>query len=210
MITEPLTLASLVERNDAYAQSYARTPLMVLIRSSAMAQPQVRSKLLDAIQIFSTYFQKTMMLRGSFSEPPAFAAIAREHLAEEFGHDTRLATERNTTAAMFDPILEGTTCWFAWQMLAADNIEKLVLIQLVLETSASIFFPEANRVMQQYGETEYFAVHAEVDDHHKSMGMHLLADLRPNEYARLLDVLDRGWKMLFTVCDRIAGIAMET
>lgn len=49
---EAYTLDALIERNEAFANRYKRTALMMLINNGVMTERDVRSRLLDAIQIF--------------------------------------------------------------------------------------------------------------------------------------------------------------
>ncbi|RDI46947.1 hypothetical protein [Aquicella lusitana] len=200
-------LALLLEKNRYHASLYqTRSPLMHLIRSEAMAEKSKREKLLDCIQIFSDYFQKTIMLRNVFCEHLKFMPIAQAHLREEFEHNLDLFRDRKQRPAPWDPLLDATSAWFAWKMLTLDNEEKTLLVHLVLETSANIFFTEAHQVMHAYGETEYFTIHAAVDSEHEQMGVTLLENLTADKYKRLIVVQQQGWDMLNTACDRIASL----
>jgi len=114
------------------------------------------------------------MLRSVFCENSRFLATAQKHLDEEFGHNLSLNTDRNHRPPVWDAILEATASWFTWKMFTLDQEEKTVLIHLVLETSANIFLQEAHKVMRQYGETNYFKLHAEADEKHEKMGRELL------------------------------------
>lgn len=117
--------------------------------------------------------------------------------------------DRNNREVVWDPVLEASSAWFAWKMLTLDNYEKTLLIHLVLEESANIFFVEANNVMLKYKETDYFAVHAEVDSHHSTMGISLLKDLTSLQYANLAIIQQQGWDMLNVVCKRIAELSRD-
>jgi hypothetical protein len=205
---ETATFELLMHDNERFSEAFSRSRLMKLVQGNDLDESAVRERFLDGIQVFSDAFQNTMLLRASFTANPRFLGIAREHLNEEFGHNADLLKDRDQRVPSFDAVLDATTSWFAHQMLTLDDLERLVLVHLVLETSANIFFPEANRAMQRYSRTHYFAVHAEVDEHHRAMGMSLLGGLRAVEYQRLLDVHERGWQMLLTVCDRIAELSL--
>lgn len=202
------SLEQLLETNQRYCQEYrSHSQLMKLIKSDAMTDKAMRSQLLDAIQVFSDYFQKTVMLRSVFCENRLFRPVVQDHLQDEFGHNTDLMRDRQFREPVWDPVLEATSAWFAWSMLVMDNDEKVVAVHLVLEASANIFFTEANIVMKSYGETDYFAIHAEVDGDHEQMGINLLQQLSPERYQRLAHVQSQCWDMLNTACHRMASLA---
>jgi hypothetical protein len=208
MMTHPtFTLDALVTTNHQFTSDFAHNPLMHLIRSPLMDDTQKRIQLLDCIQVFSNYFQKTVMLRAILTDNKRYISVVQKHLLEEFGHDIALMHDRKERQPIWDPILEASACWFSWKMFSLDNPEKTVLVHLVLEASAHIFFIEAHKVMQKYAETNYFKLHADVDEHHETMGLDLLTDLRDIDYKRLLEVQQQGWDMLNTACARMAKLS---
>ncbi len=205
------SLHQLLENNKKYCEQYrAHSQLMRLISSPAMTDKTKRAALLDCIQVFSDYFQKTVMLRSIFCANRGYTPVVEEHLQEEFGHNTDLQRDREFREPVWDPILEAASAWFSWNMLVMDNDEKVVAMHLVLEASANIFFTAANQVMKAHGETNYFAIHAEVDGDHEQMGINLLQHLSPERYQRLIVVQKQCWDMLNTACDRIAVLTEKT
>ncbi len=203
----PDNFAQLLLQNQKYVAIYQTNPLMILIKSEIMRDKKNRQSLLDAIQVFSNYFQKTVMLRSVLTEDNAYLHVAQAHLSEEFGHDIALMHDRGEKLPQWDAILEACSCWFAWKMFTLDNADKTVLVHLVLESSANLFFKEAHRVMSHYGETNYFKIHCDADEHHEAMGFALLKDLRPQDYQHLFEVQRQGWDVLYTACARIADLA---
>jgi hypothetical protein len=203
------TASALFARNKQFVREYQTSPLMQLIRSKKVAQKLVRSEILNCIQTFSNYFQKAVMLRYVTTEHRSAALVAAQHLDEEFKHNEALARDRGNQEPKWDPVLEATSCWFAWKMLTLDNVEKTVLMHLVLEASADIFFCEADKVMKKYSETDYFSIHAELDEQHAAMGERLLSKLSEAEYIRLGETLEMGWMMLTVACNRIATLAQD-
>ena len=199
-------LGNLLLKNRDYIKQYKNNPLMVLIRSEKMQDKAMRECLLDCIQVFSDQFQKVVMLRSIFCDDPKFFSVVNEHLNEEFGHNLLLLKDRNNEPALWDPILESTSCWFAWKMLSLNNEEKTVLVHMVLEASANIFFQEAHKVMNKYAETDYFKTHAEADEAHEAMGKELLSNISKQQLERLLLIQKRGWDVLNATCARIEQI----
>lgn len=206
---QTLSLETLLNKNTMLANEYRqRSQLMTLIRSDYMHQKQYREKLLDAIQVFSNYFQKVVALRNTFCEEPEFLKITEEHLQEEFGHHLVLLKDRAFKPPVWDAILEATSSWFSWKMLMSDNEDKVVLVHLVLETSANIFFQEAQPIMEIYKETSYFETHAEIDASHEDMGKELLDGLSEKKYLRLFEIQRQGWDMMNAASNRMAELAM--
>jgi hypothetical protein len=201
-----LNLEALLKTNGTFTEAFKDNPLMRLIDSSSMHEAPNRVRLLDCIQVFSNYFQKTVMLRAVLNDNSRYVPIVRAHLVEEFGHDMGLMHDRKDRRPIWDPILEACSCWFSWQMLSLDNSEKTVLVHMVLEASAHLFFIKAHRVMRQFAETDYFKIHAEVDEHHETMGLELLTGLRDSDYQRLSEVQQQGWEMLNAACRRMAEL----
>ena len=202
------SLKKILNVNSLWVDQFRESRLMQLINDdNKMNNKKIRMMLLSCIQTFSDYFQRTIMLRLSLTDNRFFIPLAQEHLQEEYGHNISLLRERNHQPAKWDPILETSAAWFSWKMLALDNIEKTLLIHLVLETSANIFFKKADEVMQRYKTTQYFAIHAENDEHHQALGMDLLKDCSPRTYKTLAIVQQQGWEILINTCNRIAELS---
>lgn len=199
----------LLNKNACFLERFNKSLLMQLIKSNKMAQKQVREKLLDCIQVFSDSFQNVVMLRGVFNDSNKHKKVVQEHLNEEFGHNLSLSAYRKGKEPIWDPVLDSASCWFVWRMFTLDNNQKTVLVHLVLESSANIFFKEAHRVMRSYGETDYFRIHAEADEHHEKMGLDLLSHTNSNDYENLYSIQKQGWDVLQITCDRIAVLAMS-
>lgn len=199
----------ILDKNIEYSNKFKQSPLMRLIGDESMQNPESRKRLLDCIQVFSNYFQKTVMLRLVLNDNSSHIKIAQAHLAEEFGHDISLMHDRNDRDPIWDPILDASSAWFSWKMITLDNHEKTLLVHQVLEESANIFFVKANEVMLRYKETEYFKIHAEVDDEHAAMGISLLQDLTSSQYLNLAIIQQQGWDVLNIVCNRITELTRD-
>ncbi len=202
-------LGFLLENNRIFVEKYKKNSLVRLMKSHEMNQQKKREQLLDCIQVFSNFFQKTVMLRSVFTEDNYFMEISQKHLLEEFGHNNLLKSDRKNRPEKWDPVLDSGSCWFAWKMLSLDNADKALLIHFVLEASAHVFFKEAHRIMEKYSETDYFKIHSELDEAHESMGLALLDRLREADYRRLLEIQRQGWDVLNAVCDRITELTLK-
>ena len=183
---------------------------MKLITSKKMEEETCRRRLIDCLQVFSDYFQKIVMLRYVFCDDPNYLRVSTQHLIEEFGHNLSLSKDREHRPATWDPILEGIASWFTWKMFTLDNDEKVVLVHLVLETSANIFFQAAYAALKKYNETSYFQIHSEVDEQHEKMGLSLIKVLHHEKLERLFLLQEQGWEMLNAVCSQIAALTNKS
>jgi quercetin dioxygenase-like cupin family protein len=201
-------LARLLERKEYLQRDYLKNPLFELIRSPSIRDRQIRDRMLESLQVWSNQFQKIVMFRYALSEQQAFAALAWQHLAEEFGHHRRLAEDRGTDRVeVWDPVLEGTSSWFVLQMTQQDDLSRSVLVHLVLEAAGASFHQIASPIMRELGKSDYFAQHDELDADHERMGLALLDGLDEATYRRLTRVLEDGWAMFGVLCSRIAHLA---
>lgn len=202
-------LSHLLEKNREFIEVYKKNPLIQIVNSQDIVDKNKRYRLLDCIQTFSDYFQKVVMLRYVFCEDKKFFSVTQEHLKEEFGHNFLLMADRDDRPPFWDSILDAQAAWFAWKMLTLNQEEKTVLMHLVLEASANIFFREAHMIMQKYKETDYFKTHAEVDEEHEKMGVQLLQNIDEDRFRRLLEVQQKGWEVLNSICERIAYLTSQ-
>lgn len=201
-----INIELLFSKNNLLDNQFKGNSLIQFIQSEEVNNKLYRERLLDCIQVFSDYFQKVIMLRYVFCNNPKFLPLSTEHLQEEFGHNSSLLKDRNNRPPIWDPILDATASWFAWKMFTLDNEEKIVLVHLVLETSANTFFQLADKAMTKYGETTYFKTHAQADEQHGKMGQNLINNLSQERLERLLLIQQQGWDVLNTTCDRITSL----
>lgn len=198
----------LLKKNRVYVKAFKKSSFIKLFASKAIDKKQVRQQMMDALQVLSDYFQKMVMLRHVLCDDAKFLPVTLDHLQEEFGHNLSLSEERCHRPVTWDPVLDAAAAWFSWKMFTADNDEKTLLMHLVLETSANIFFHTAYPVMSRYRKTHYFAIHSEADEKHEMMGQALLKDLPRTKLERMLQVQQQGWDMLNTICNRIIQLAL--
>lgn len=201
-------LEKLLQRNQQLSEEHKQNPMFALVKSGRLADERLRNRFFDCVQVWSNFFQKTILARSAFTEEPQFVQLFQKHLDEEYGHNTNLAAERaNALQPIWDPILEATSNWFVSKMLTLDNTEKTVLVHLVLEVGSSVFSKVASPIFARFQDTEYFAIHDAADEEHQQMGLELLSDLEPKNYDRLMQIQQQGWGMLNVLCARIAELA---
>jgi len=203
------SLPYLLKENDRFIQQFRQSSLMKLINSAQMKNKAVRDRLLDCIQLFSNNFQDSVLMRHILTDKPLFQHITQQHLNEEFNHNVSLLIDRQFRPPIWDAVLASSSTWFIWKMLTLNDIEKTFLMHFILESSAHIFFEQADRIMSAYNETHYFSLHSTMDERHDAMGLEQLENLREAEYVDLFQLQSQGWSMLYTACNRIAKLTLD-
>ncbi|MGK3996653.1 hypothetical protein [Sorangium sp. So ce1024] len=198
-------LDRLVEENEVHAREFARSPLMRLLRSERARGDDVKQRMLGALQIWSDAFQKVLCARVVFESHPGASAIAERHLADEIGHNRRLARMRGPSSSRsWDRGIAAASSWFIERMGATSTEERTVLVHFVIERCADILLTAAQAV---FPDTDYFSLHAEVDADHFRLGYDLLKSFPGLDVAPLRGALTEGWQMMNMICQRIHDIA---
>lgn len=199
------TADGLLKHNQRRIDRWLVGPFYPMITDGTLDDSSRRNTFLDCIGLISDTFQTIMFGRQATCRDEAYSPVFLAHFREEFGHNELLAA-REEKQTMKDPILVATASWFAHQMYIADNVDKTVLVHLVLEASGHHFHTLARERLSDDVNEEYHEVHAENDDHHTDMGVALLGGHQPETYRRLHRVLDEAWDMFETMTGRIAHI----
>lgn len=200
----------LLAANQPFRVQYTQNEIFEFVRSDAVADKAARGRLLDSILVWSNYFQRVVLARSAFTDDTRYSGIFKEHLDEEYNHNTALARDRGPELTeVWDPILESTSSWFAWKMLTLDNLDKLVLVHLVLEAAATEWHRVAHPIMSRYRETNHFQTHDQVDHGHEDLGLELLEKIDADTFKRLSSVQKEGWDMMNVMCARMAELAYQ-
>jgi quercetin dioxygenase-like cupin family protein len=198
-------LRELIADNHRYRENFAKHRLFSLIDRGELREDKARARFFDCFQIWSDHFQRMVLSRAALAGQGRFAALARRHLNDEVGHDQLLAGD--STRRLWDPLLESLCAWFPWKMLTSDEREKLVLVHLVVEASATVFYQRAASLFDRPGAREHYAQHAQtVDNDHLQLGIEVLRQLPPEQLEGLRQVQQRGWESLQAMFGRIADL----
>ena len=200
------TLFDLLHYNNQRIAQFKTTRIMQLLEQGVLNLEGKKEKFLAALLIWSHYFQRTLYARQAFCFEEPFETIFREHLAEEFGHDLLLQQEHNDDSIIEDAHIDAAGTWFLNSMLSSSNLEKLIIVNLVLESAGDVFyttvFPFFQANMKKKG--GFFQIHAQADAHHSQIGMDLIKDQSAVTYSRLISVAGQSWDMLEIIFARIA------
>ena len=198
----------LLKKNEQYMERFDKHRLFVLIRNGLLSDPQARRRFLDCFQVWSNHFQKMVLNRVVTLQDPLFEELAWLHLLEELGHNRDLAKSRTDLQPVFDPILEGVCSWFPSKIGMVSDLEKVVLVHLVVEASAVFFYKHVQPAM---GATSkgHFEKHKSADEEHVEMGCVALREVAYADWPRLFEIQRQGWAMLMAVMGRIADLVVH-
>ncbi|MDE1476707.1 cupin domain-containing protein [Xenorhabdus bovienii] len=198
----------LFSRNEIYMERFDKHKLFALVNRGLLKKTQTKKKFLDCFQVWSDYFQKMVLARATTLNDATFEEITMSHLEEELGHNRDLKNGRVDFEPVFDPILEAASSWFTYKMSTATELEKVVLVHLVVEASATFFYKHIKPVMDGSTTKTHFDVHSVLDDEHVRMGYEFISKCDINDGKPLFEIQNKGWAMLMTVMSRIADLTV--
>ncbi|HVA14327.1 MAG TPA: cupin domain-containing protein [Stellaceae bacterium] len=200
----------LLNKNEEYMERFDKHRLFVLIRNGLLNDPVARRRFLDCFQVWSNYFQKMILNRVVTLQNPFFEELAWRHLIEELGHNRELAKSRSDLQPVFDPVLEGVCAWFPSKIGALSDLEKVVLVHLVVEASAVFFYKHVQPAMRSTDAKGHFDSHKIGDDAHVEMGYAFLRKVSSADWQSLFEIQRQGWAMLMAVMGRVADLVVHT
>ena len=200
----------LFDLNEEYMERFDKHRLFALVNKGLLDKPGAEKRFLDCFQVWSNYFQKMVIARVMTLQDQQFEDLAWLHLVEELGHNRDLAKKRSDLQLVFDPILESTSAWFASKMDTIGEVEKVVLVHLVVEASATFFYKHIHPAMASTKSAEHFEVHNVVDEDHVEMGYEFLRHLKLTEGDKLFEIQRQGWSMLMVLMGRIADLVVHS
>lgn len=201
----------LLQKNVNFSQQFADHPFFSHLDRGLFDRPEAKAKFYNYLYIWSNLYQKMLFCRAAFTDNSKFQLLARTHLDDEFNHDHQLKS-RSDFKPVWDPILDATSHWFLTRMLSADDAEKTVLVHLVLETAADIFYQKFSRTAQQDKATSgHFDAHCEdeLDVRHVKLGVDALREVPLRDHGALMEAQIRGWAVFNALFDRILELCLE-
>ncbi len=204
------TFENLIAFNTTFVERHKRLRVFQLFTDGSFDDPEKRETFFGCLQVFARHFQTILFARQAHCADERYGVLFQRHLNEEVGHDDILRKDRGRSEEVWDPVLEGTTAWFISRMMVLDNIEKLAVVHLVLESSGAHMGAVSKATMRRYGSATYFNLHDEVDDSHVTIALEPLRRQPPETIARVMVVIEQAWRMMDTHADRIATLVLGT
>ena len=207
--TYPPTFNGLLAHNQQRLTQLLKNSFFHMLRDHTLDDPHKRQTFLDCLQLFGDLFQMLMFNRQATSVEEPYQTMFTAHFLEELGHNEFLAA-REVKNKINDPILKAVSSWFTYQMFVLDNLEKAVIVHLVLETSGYYYHSLVQERMRDHVKSNYYQLHTENDEQHTEMALKLLRNHHPHIYKRLLQILDEGWDMLTAMNERVVTLVTAT
>lgn len=199
----------LFAKNEEYMERFDKHRLFALVHNGLLNDLDARKRFLDCFQVWSNHFQKMVLARAMTLQDSKFEELAWLHLIEELGHNRDLAKSRADLRPVFDPVLESACAWFPWKTGLIGDAEKVVLVHLVVEASATFFYKHVGPAMAATDVKEHFDTHTVADDGHVEMGYSFLKKLTIEDGQSLFEIQRQGWAMLMAVMGRIADLVVH-
>jgi hypothetical protein len=204
----PATFEQLIAYNTALFEQHQRHRVFQLFTDGTLEDPEKREMFFACLQAFARQFQTILFARQAHCADERYGRLFRKHLHEEIGHDDVLQQDRGRSEEVWDPVLEGTAAWFISRMMVLDNIEKLAIVHLVLESSGAHMGSVSKAPMRRFGSADYFGLHDEIDASHVTIALEPLRRQPPETIARLMVVIEQAWRMLDTHAERMAALVL--
>lgn len=201
---------ALLEKNKILAKTVLEENPVFKLGRSEVAHPKKKAALLDCLQVMSDHFQQLMLLRAGLSTSQRYRPVFLEHLFEELGHDRELREERAQKGVLWDPILHSSCSWFVGKNFVLDNPERLIMVQMVLEKCATLFYGHFTEVLGDEFRSEHVSKHLDADEGHELMGLHLLKDEPAYRFDGFQQLLDESWSVLELFLTRTAEVVRKT
>lgn len=191
-------LAALLANNGDHERRFAAHRVFALANDGRFEHRGLRDAFLARLRVWSDHFQRLLRLRAALSDD----ALAETHLREELGHNEQLGAS-SAEARHWDPVLSSTSTWFVWKTLTSSEAERAVLVHLVLEAAATVFYTAMRAWFTEDPAAAHFDEHTEVDARHVDLGIEALARHGALDLAKLAEVQARGWDVMNAMFDRI-------
>ena len=150
------------------------------------------------VKRWSTRFQHLLYARQvSVDIADPVYDLFRRHLREEFDHDQLI----DANPAPWDAELDAYEHWFVGEISRRQPIEKLIIVNGVLESAGEIFAREIRGVEPSL--RKYVDLHDECDSAHAEMGTNEINAYVVDQVDAALTIADRSWRVFVAMFERI-------
>ena len=189
--------------NDKKYQKLSQLDIFKIPKEEFIDKPELKSMLLDCLQVISDNFQKLMFARVALTQDIKYNAVFMEHLIEELNHDNELRQERGKgRVKLWDPILEASTSWFNYQNHIVDDPKRVLMVSMVLEKCATQFYGHFASILGDSLRSEHIESHCEADPHHENLGLDLIEKVCEYRLEEFTDFINKAWSMMYLYINR--------
>jgi quercetin dioxygenase-like cupin family protein len=200
-------LRELLARNERFAADFSNNSLFKFTREGGFSRPEVLQEFLTYFQLWSDAFQDMVKVRAQLGQTTPHRELAQRHWEEEKGHNSVLRRDGNQLSERaWDPVVVAIGGWFVSQMLTLSEVQQTLLIHLVVEVSAVVFYSEMTPRMP-LEISAHFKMHHGVDDEHVMLGVSVLEQCELDLQAESLFLTQQlGWEKLSQLFSRIKTV----
>lgn len=192
----------LLKKNEEFANQFYQTNHTFKIDIDTQEK---KDMLLDCLQVISDHFQRLMFLRVGLCESSNYEKVFLEHFIEEFGHNKSLSKERNRPK-LWDPILEASCSWFVNKNHLLDNAERIIMVQLILEKCAHLFYSHFSDLLGDQNKSHHIDEHKEADEGHDLLGVELLKEESDFKFKSFFKLQEESWSIMNLFIQRVGDL----
>ena len=196
--------AQLLSKNQVLADNFYGTNPTFKIPADTFKQIEKKKALLDSLQVISDHFQRLMYLRVGLCDSPRYQKVFLEHFLEELGHNEELLEERTQNEKVWDPILEAACSWFVNKNYLLDNPGRIIMVQMVLEKCAHLFYSHFSDVLSEGNKSAHIDAHKEADEGHDMIGVPLLQHEPDYKFEEYFKLQEEAWSIMNLYIQRIS------
>ncbi|WP_166304746.1 cupin domain-containing protein [Photorhabdus cinerea] len=193
---------ALLNFNDQCCVKAEQTLFFQIFKDGRMKDEHNLNIFKSQLRQWSEIFQYIMYARQSMVVDGRYHPLFLEHFKDELGHDELLPPKRG-----WDAQIDSYGNWFVLKMFQLDNLEKLIIVHLVLEKCADMFHLLANSQVSEPG--EYIAAHSTLDHGHSALGSELYQHISHEESLALQQLCAQAWEIMILLLERIAVLTLN-
>lgn len=196
----------LLAKNEVYSQELYKTSRTFQLSIKTQEEKNI---LLDSLQVISDHFQRLMFLRVGLCDSSSFQNVFLEHFHEELGHNEELRNERVNHKKKWDPVLEASCSWFVNKNYLLDNSERVIMVQMVLEKCAHLFYSHFSETLIDKSKSEHIETHKHADEGHDQMGVELLEHEPDFKFKEFFKLQEESWSIMGLFINRVGELIEE-
>lgn len=195
-------LMALLNSNQQRLEQAKQHRFFHMLSDGSLNHNEKRHIYMDNLEIWTIRNQMLLFARQATCVNKKYEAIFLQHLSEEIGHEALYDARKSAQKGLQDAVIEAIAAWFILQMFVRDNIEKVVLIHLVIENASDYYHELARPILMTDQAEAYYEAH-KVDSVHAQMGVDMLKGESATTYQHLMPLVNKGWDMMQAMFDRI-------
>ncbi len=207
---KPDWLVSLTKNNQQHLGNFVHNALFKTFESGLLNSPRKLETFLSYFQVWSDCFQELLQTRVESNTRSPLHSLALQHLEQERGHNLQLRNARAArTEEKWDPLVAAYCAWFRDRMQKSSEVEQTVLMHIIIEASADIFYSRFACIKTNDQLRHHIRDHIHHDAEHYEMGVRALEQVTVADEDTLLRLQEQGWQVLGSLFARFAELTEQ-